>query len=188
MSRQRTLATGKTVTLHSNDGLRKRCDCPRRAWAKCSHPWHFSFKWQDTHYRFPLGRPFTWKGQQLRCPAEGEITTRDEAKSAAEKLRASIREGHFPPAPTVATPTTPSDLSFEQFAEKWRTIARATMPDSLKANDAAICQRLRDLLIDGERLATRPLGLITEDVMEQAFGQLSGLQARPGTSIGTASA
>ena len=32
------------TTRHHNDGLRKICGCPRRQWAKCRHPWHFSFK------------------------------------------------------------------------------------------------------------------------------------------------
>ena len=27
-----------------NGGLRKVCGCPRRTWAKCTHPWHFNFK------------------------------------------------------------------------------------------------------------------------------------------------
>ena len=26
-----------------NDGLRKRCRCPKRKWAKCHHPWWFGF-------------------------------------------------------------------------------------------------------------------------------------------------
>lgn len=93
----------------------------------------------------------------------------------ADKLRAAICEGRFPPAPTKPTPTTPADLTFGTFAEKWRTIARAAMPATLRANDAAICQCLGELAIDDAPLSTRPLGLITEDVIEAAFGQLARL-------------
>ena len=39
---------------HRNGGLRKRCACPRRNWARCPHPWHFSFKWKGVHYGFSL--------------------------------------------------------------------------------------------------------------------------------------
>src|SRR5262245_9091454 len=108
MIRKRRLNTGKTVALHDNAGVRKRCDCARRAWATCSHPWHFAFQWKGVHFRFPLGRHFEWKGQQLRFPSEGDVKTRDEARSETEKLRAAIREGRFPPAPKVTAPTTPA--------------------------------------------------------------------------------
>ena len=42
------------VKRQRNDGLRKVCDCPRRTWPKCSHPWHFNFKWAGEHYRFSI--------------------------------------------------------------------------------------------------------------------------------------
>ena len=45
-----------TTKRHNNGGVRKVCPCPRGKWSKCDHPWHFSFKWQGTHYRFSLDR------------------------------------------------------------------------------------------------------------------------------------
>lgn len=180
MKRQRRLPTGKTVTLHSNDGLRKRCDCARRAWAKCDHPWHFAFKWQGTHYRFPLARSFAWKGQALRVPAEGPCSTREQARTEADKLRAAIREGQFPPAPKVAAPTTPSDLTFETLSEKFRERSRATDPnvgDSTRAQDAAIHTALCKMLVSGERFGARLIGALTEDDFEAAFSQLTDLAA-----------
>src|SRR5262249_13688499 len=39
-----------------NDGLRKRCECSRRSWSKCEHPWHFNFKLAGEVYRFSLDR------------------------------------------------------------------------------------------------------------------------------------
>ena len=69
---------------HRNDGLRKICACPRRQWAKCAHPWHFSFKWKGRHYRFSLDRHL---GQH--------VASKTDAKSAADQLRAAIRDGVF---------------------------------------------------------------------------------------------
>jgi integrase len=175
VKRQRRLKSGKAITVERRDGVRKRCDCPKRQQATCDHPWFFAFKWQDTHYRFPLGRPFTWKGQPLRCPAEGAVKSRDEAKNEADRLRTAIRNGHFPP---VAKPTaaTPSDVTFETFSEKFRERARATDPnvgDSTRAQDAAIHISLCKMLIGGERFGARLIGAITEDDWEAAFGQLT---------------
>jgi integrase len=154
-----------------NDGLRKRCDCARRAWAKCPHPWHFNYKVPGgEHHRFPIGK--------YADPAHS-IVTREDAKNERDRLRILIRNGQFPPAPPAppGAPTTPADLTFVAFAEKWRTHGRDTDKLNLtqRANDAAICKRLGGLLIDGEPLAARPIGLITEDVIEAAFGQLSRL-------------
>src|SRR3989442_4924159 len=161
--RTRTLTSGRAVTVHRNDGLRKRCGCPRRKWADCLHPWHFSFKWRETHHRFAID-----------TYAERPIVTKDEARDEADRLRRLIRAGTFPPTSAPA-PMTPADLTFETFAEKWRTTARATVPETLQANDAAISRRFGDVVIDRQRFAARPIGLITEDIMEAAFGQLSSL-------------
>ena len=160
----RKLKTGRTVTLHRNDGLRKRCECQRRSWATCPHPWHFSFKWKDTHHRFPLDRH-----------AAQRIITKDDARTEAERLRIAIRGGQFPPVTTTTATVTPADLTFEQFSTKWRENGRTDVRDTLKANDTAICKRLGNLLVDGERLANRPIGRITEDDLEGVFGQLTTL-------------
>jgi integrase len=176
----RTLHSGRTVTIHRNDGLRKRCDCPRRSWATCSHAWHFAFKWQDEHYRFPLGRPFTRDGKTYRFPAEGDCSKRQEAKTEADKLRAAIRERGCLPTPVTSAPAAAADLTFEAFATKWRENARAhdlSVGESQRLNDRAVCTRLGDLLVDGERLAVRPIGRITEDDLEALFRQLAHLAA-----------
>jgi integrase len=163
MKKIRTLHNGHIVTLHDNDGLRKRCRCARRAWATCGHPWAFSFTWKAGHHRFPIDKY-----------AERPIVTKDEARDEADRLRRLIRAGGFPPPATPAA-TTPEALTFATFAERWRTTARAALSDTLTASDKAISRRLSDLVIDGQRLATWPIGLITEDVMEAAFAQLRGL-------------
>lgn len=166
-TKTRTLTKGGrsvAVTVHRNDGLRKRCECPRRSWATCPHSWYFAFKWRETHHRFPLDKY-----------AAHHIASREDAKHERDRLRREIREGRFPPVPTPATPATPGDLSFEQFASKWRERARADQRPALIANDAAICRRLCALTIDSAVLGARPLSSITEDDLEVVFGQLSAL-------------
>lgn len=163
MPKVRTLANGRTITIHQNSGLRKRCSCARRAWATCPHAWHFSFKWRETHHRFPIDRYAT-----------GPVVTKADAQNEADRLRREIRAGQFPPLAT-ATPITPEALTFKQFAEKWREAGRADARPMLKANDAAICRRLGALAVDGSPIDARPLGLITEDVIELAFKALGSV-------------
>lgn len=74
---------------HTNHGLRKVCRCSRRTWAKCEHPWHFSFKHAGTHYRFSLDRHL---GKH--------IDNKSDAETEAEGIRIAIRKGRFgQPAP-----------------------------------------------------------------------------------------
>lgn len=67
-----------------NGGLRKRCPCPRRNWAKCPHGWHFNFKWKGVHYRFSLEQAL---GRR--------IDSKTEASTEADRLRTEIRTGTF---------------------------------------------------------------------------------------------
>src|SRR5882672_158599 len=67
-----------------NGGLRKRCGCPRRNWAKCPHGWHFNFKWRDVHYRLSLDRE-----------TGTAITSKSDAQAVADQIRIDIRAGRF---------------------------------------------------------------------------------------------
>jgi integrase len=69
---------------HRNDGLRKRCECPRRDWSKCAHPWHLNFQWQGRPFRLSLDREV---GRRL--------LGKTEAKTIADKICGAIREGTF---------------------------------------------------------------------------------------------
>ena len=64
--------------------MRKRCDCPRRAWAKCPHPWHLAYQWRGKRYRVSLDKE--------RHEPIGSKTKADEY---AETIRIAIRGGTF---------------------------------------------------------------------------------------------
>src|SRR5262245_35090795 len=85
-----------------NGGLRKRCACPRRKWAKCPHGWHLNFKWKGVHHRLSIDREI------------GEaVTSRTEAEIKAGDLRTAIRNGTFR-APAVQPVEQPT-LTFRAF-------------------------------------------------------------------------
>jgi integrase len=165
MPKTRALSSGKQVFVHQNNGLRKRCGCPRRAWAKCSHPWHFSFKWKATHHRF-----------QLDKYASSPITLKDDARSEADRLRAAIRAGTFPPpAPTPAA-VTPDAITLDTFMTKWRENARDGMKPHQQACDRSHCKRLGKLdLAPGEQFGAKVIGAITADDIETVFKRLGAI-------------
>ena len=83
---QGRVRNGVTVPVHRNAGLRKICGCPRRAWVKCQHAWHFNFCWKGTPYRFSLSR---YAGK--------EIVSKVDAETLADEIRGKIRAGTFTP-------------------------------------------------------------------------------------------
>lgn len=90
-----------------NDGLRKRCGCPRRRWGDCAHPWHVNFRWKGTHYRLSLDRE---AGRQIR--------SRSDARAELERIRLAVRAGTFRPAPDESQVR--GELTFTQFSKLWR--------------------------------------------------------------------
>jgi hypothetical protein len=128
--KKRRLPDGRTVSVHRNGGVRKVCGCARRIWAKCPHPWHFSFRWGAQSHRLSLDR-HTGK----------RIISKADADAVADKLRSAIRAGTFeagfngvdhsslisPADATLSseesltgTGLTDPGLTFAAFAEEWR--------------------------------------------------------------------
>lgn len=70
-----------------NDGLRKRCKCSKRRWAKCPHPWWFGFSWQGKEYRFSLHKI-------MDLPLSYSMS-RTEAESHRDQFKIQIRAGTF---------------------------------------------------------------------------------------------
>lgn len=112
-ARTRRLPDGRILAVHRNRGLRKICDCARSKWAKCVHPWHFSFKWLGKDHRGSLDR---YMGQH--------IDSKTEAEASADRIRAEIRAGTFggfkagSGVPANAKPQ-PEQLSFASYAKVW---------------------------------------------------------------------
>jgi hypothetical protein len=85
-----------------HDGLRKRCDCPRRQWAKCAHSWHFGFH-HRREYRYSLDTIAQARGEQ-------PPTTKSDAARWRDQLRAEIRANRFIDPDTL--PTDAADVRF----------------------------------------------------------------------------
>jgi len=74
---------------HRNDGLRKVCDCQRRGWAKCPHPWHVNIQHQGTSIRKSLNK------------LVGKIIkSKTDAENAFDAYKVALRNG----APATASP------------------------------------------------------------------------------------
>ena len=93
------------MTRQHNHGLRKRCGCPRAKWPKCSHGWHFNFRWKGVNYRLSLDR---------ECGHH--IQTKTEAQAEAERLRIAIREDRYGDS---SRPASLDALTFAEFAKVW---------------------------------------------------------------------
>lgn len=61
-----------------NDGLIKRCGCPRAKWLRClKHPWHMAHMHDGEHYRFPLYRFAKKPSDEPMTKSEAEAYQRD---------------------------------------------------------------------------------------------------------------
>src|SRR5687767_5182963 len=84
---------GQIRKRQPNRGLRKICDCPRRTWAKCPHPWHFNFKPKGgPSYRFSVD-----------SQAGKHIESKGDAEALADTWRTAIRDGTFRRSGTAAS-------------------------------------------------------------------------------------
>jgi integrase len=95
----------------TNDGIRKRCDCAKRTWPKCKHPWHVNFHHGGKEHRFSLD--VVAKARGVEPPS-----TKDEAKTLRDQLRGEIRGGKFTVAPTPEPVSTA--LTFEDVVQRYR--------------------------------------------------------------------
>lgn len=154
-----------------NDGIRKRCDCPRRSWGKCPHDWHFSFKWGETHWRFSLD-----------VEIGSRIKSKDKAREHADSLRSEIRAGTFvriKDRAKTAPAAQPDGLTFTAYGAIFHTqCPKLRGKNKGKARDEHDASMLRTLAAapgaDGTPLAGRTLGSITQADVEAAIGSLRG--------------
>jgi integrase len=164
---KRALSNGHTVEVHANNGLRKICGCPRRHWPKCPHPWHFSYRWKGTAYRFSLERHV---GRVL--------SSKTEAQEVAEGLKASIRQGRLHETPVATTPQHSGDISFETFGEIFVERFSKAREKVSWYDDASMLRQLMAFPIrwnNATRLGEKPLGAIVEDDLEAFLRHLLSL-------------
>ena len=94
-------------------GLRKICGCKASTWTRCSHSWHFAYKWRGVRYRYSLDR-LTPKPIRLKTEAEIE----------ANRIRAEIQDGTFraPDAESsdAATGAVLPGLTLAQLLDRYR--------------------------------------------------------------------
>ena len=98
--RPRKAARGAMSTRHRNDGIRKRCDCPRRAWAKVRAPVALQFR--VGRRALPLQsrttRPARGEGRSRQVAARSEslgkpISDKTTALKERDRLRVAIQDG-----------------------------------------------------------------------------------------------
>ena len=99
------------MTRHQNDGLKKRCRCPRREWSRCDHPWYVQFFHHGRDHRVSLNRIASTFGVP-------RPVSKTEAKALADRLRGEIRAGRNPAARPVETPDA-SGLTFGDVCDRY---------------------------------------------------------------------
>lgn len=150
-----------------NGGLRKLCECQRRNWSKCSHPWHFNYKPRGgAAWRFSLDAEL---GRHLKG--------RTEAETEATRIRNEINDGTYVRTAdrrkqqATATTDTPGAITVAAFAATYleRVSQARHRNKSWKSDRAQLAQLCAFELPDGTRLGVKPLSAVTEDDMEAFF-------------------
>jgi len=73
------------MAKNRNDGLRKRCGCPRRNWAKCPHSWYLNFQPRGgAHHRLSLDAEL---GRHIESKTEAEAGIWIDTKMYALSLK-----------------------------------------------------------------------------------------------------
>jgi len=99
----------------TNDGVRKRCEHPRRQWSKCPDPWHFNYHHGGREYRYSLD-------VLARHYGERPPRSKTEATRWRDRLRTAIDGGTFvdPDAPRpTSEPQADTRLTFGDVADRY---------------------------------------------------------------------
>ena len=157
---------------HQNDGVSKRCQCPRREWSRCVHPWHLAFKRGGNRYRFSLSRMARTLGEPI--PA-----SKTEAKALADRLRGEIRAGRTPVARPVPTPDV-SGLTFGDVCDRYllEYVGEIDTPDGPRWTG----QHLRPRTA---QQAEYHIGTIRRIPVPAAHGSTIPLEMKPFTNVNT---
>jgi integrase len=152
---------------HRNDGLTKQCSCGRSKWAKCKHPWHFSF------YKKRCACPTTCAcaGNRVRISlhkvAKKPLTywmSKSEAEGHADALRGQVRDGTAIMQATGAdTRLTLADVADRYFEKHVRRPGRRERPIKAVANYLRIIKSLEVPAGRGRtaKLGAKPIAEVT---------------------------
>jgi integrase len=149
-----------------NGGLKKRCSCPYRQWAKCAHPWHFGFHHAGQEFRLSL--------HKVAGKSAGYWMSKSEAEALRDRLRADIREGRLrSQAVPDPTPAPQVRLTFGDVADAY--LKRHVWTPSRRPTAAKAIENYVKLLRTSEvpaaggmtaRLETKPMDAITKADVE----------------------
>lgn len=137
-------------------GLKKRCDCARRTWETCAHPWFFTFQWKGHVERGSLGVP-----------------TREAAVKKLDEIKVAIRNGTYvkpntkkaEPPPAVERPT--FAVVAAQYAERH---VKARLVSASTENHNYLMSFLAGVTVPpGVPFPEKPFHLITLDDLEIAL-------------------
>ena len=160
------------MARHRNNGLKKRCGCPRRTWAKCPHPWHLQFFHKGRDHRFSLN-------QIARTLGEPIPASKTEAKALADRLRGEIRAGRDPSARPVPKPDV-SGLTFGDVCNRYLVeyVGKIDTPDGPRWTG----QHLRPRTA---QQAEYHIGTIRRIPVPAAHGSTIPLEMKPFTNVNT---
>lgn len=148
-----------------DDGIKKRCTCGRRRWAKCSHPWHFHWLHAGRRHRLSLTVVARARGQEP--PASFS-----EAAAWRDRLRTEIRGGEpielTVPAPRkVRTSVTFGEVCDDYLERHVRVPTRRPRGRREMEILVALLRRARVPAADGAvRLEQKPIAAVTRADVE----------------------
>lgn len=178
---------GQLRKRHHNDGVLKRCDCARRQWAKCPHPWHFSFHHGGKEHRYSLDVLARLRG----VPAP---RTKHEANTWRDALRGEIRGGaDVGTAP--AAPVTEARLTLGDVADVYakRHINAPTRREAARDAMTWVLDLIRETEIPAAhgttiRLEAKPLQAITQADVEAFRDARRAILVQASTALADAAA
>ena len=157
---------------HHNDGLAKRCGCPRREWTKCVHPWHLQFQYRNEFHRCSLNVIASTLG-------EPKPQSKSEAKKLADCLRVEIRAGRNPLAQPAAQPAVTS-LTFGDVVDRYvaEYLGRRETSNGVEWSG----QHVRGTT---GKNASYHLAVIRQVAVPTAHGKTVRLESKPFTAVTT---
>ncbi len=149
---------------HRCHNIRKRCPCGWRKWSKCSHPWHFFYKFRGREYRFQLN-------EAAGKPPE-YVMGKTEAEGYRDNFRSQIRSGKF--AGQLVEQTVAGPMTFGRLADIYleQHVRIPTRREGGRVMMELMVRRLRNIEIPAGpfgkvKFEERPLTEITKADVEE---------------------